>query len=249
MNKFNTLICLVGFIALFSSCSKDNDEQVAPENNLQDAQVGLFGEDAREIMVPEAMQQSADPHATAVNAYILNATMMPSLYSTLFVMPEEGVEKRSAPITASNARVAASDYWVYEWGTDTTSIAYQFYEEGDQQFFEMFMRTESKGYLKWMEIVQSKDGKEGVMKMFDDAGESMVWTWEVRADESYYFTYRSNNEDDYRYEIISNKDLSGSIKSYSAGNLDMEMNWDSAGNGSWKEYEDGSLVDEGFWEV
>lgn len=247
MNRFKTLIYLLGFVVLFSACSND-DEEVAPEKDWEDVQVGLFSEEGQQIMVPEAMQQSSDPHVAAVNTYILNATLLPSMYSTLFIMPEEGAVKRSSPITASNARMAASDYWVYEWGTDTASIAYQFYEEGGQQFFELFLNTADKGYFKWMEIVQSKDGKEGTMKWFDDAGESMVWTWEVRDDESYYLTYHDIDED-YRYEIISNKDLSGSIKSYTEDNLDMEMEWDSAGNGSWKEYDGDSLVDEGEWTV
>ena len=71
---------------------------------------------------------------------------------------------------------------------------------------------------------------------------------ERRDDESYYLTYQDIDED-YRYEIISNEDLSGSIKSYTEDNLDMEMEWDSAGNGSWKEYDGDSLVDEGEWTV
>lgn len=246
MNRFNNLIYLLGFVVFLTSCSKD-EENVAPGDDFENAQVGLFAEDARKIKVPDAMQQSSDPHAMAVSSYILNATVMPSLYSSLFIMPEEGAEKRSSPITASNGRMAASDYWVYEWGTDTASITYQFHDEGTQQYFELFIK-DSKGYFKWMEIVQNADGKQGTMKWFDDTGESLLWTWEIRADESYFFTFHSI-EDDYRYEIISNKDLSGSIKSYTEDNLDMEMEWDSVGNGSWKEYDGGSLVDEGTWVI
>lgn len=248
MNRFKTLIYLLGLIVLFSACSKD-DEGVTPKDELENVQIGLFGEDAREIAVPEAMQQSEDPYAMTAQAYILQATLMPSLYGSMFLMPSEYVEKRSSPIISStNARIAANDYWVYEWGTDTASIAYQFYEEGNQQFFELFINTGGKGYFKWMEIVQNKDGKKGTMRWFDDESSenSLIWTWETRADESYLFTFRSY-EDDYRYEIVSNKDLSGSIKSYEGSNLEMQIEWNSDGNGFWQEYEGGDLVDQGEW--
>lgn len=246
MNSFKNLIYLLGFFVFLTSCAK-NDENVDPEDDFQNAQIGLFAEDAREIKVPDAMQQSSDPYAVTANTYLLSATLLPSLYSSFFVMPEEGAEKRSSPIIASNGRTAATDYWVYEWGTDTASISYQFHEDGSQQFFELFIK-DSKGYFKWMEIVQNNDGKLGTMKWFDDAGESLLWTWEIRADESYFFTFDSI-EDDYRYEIISNEDLSGSIKSFTEDNLDLEMEWDSIGNGSWKEYDRGSLMDEGTWTI
>lgn len=46
-------------------------------------------------------------------------------------------------------------------------------------------------------------------------------------------------EDGFRYEVISNKDKSGSAKQYFEGALDIEFQWDAAGNGSWKSYEEG----------
>lgn len=241
MKKLKYIVYLLSFVVLFSSCSNDDGPGPSAQNN----KVGLFAEDARPITVPEAMQASNDEHAIMANMYIGLSTTFSS-FAYLFEVPE-GATKRNQPITASNARIAADGYTVYEWlGPDGSAIAYQYSEQGNQEVFEIFMREGNKDYFKWYEVTQNKDGKKGTLKWFGDTGIAMQWTWEIKADESYHVNFIS---EDFRYEIVSNKDLSGNIKTYSEGKLTGEISWDNIGNGWWKEYDGNNVVDEGSWDV
>lgn len=241
MKTIKYTIFLFGILFLLAACSKDEDPQPAVKGN----QVGLFAEDARPITVPEAMLESNDPYAMQANLYLTLSTVFTS-YAQYFEVPE-GATKRSQPITATNAKMAASGYTVWEWvAMDGSAIAYQYSEQGGQQVFEIFIREGSKDYYKWYEVKQNLDGKKGTLKLFGDQGVAMQWTWEIKADESYHLNY---DTDYFKYEIISNKDLSGSIKLYEDSVLTQEMEWDKIGNGWWKEYEAGELIDSGEWTV
>lgn len=234
-------IYLLGIAALFSACSSDD----GPEPSARPGnQVGLFADDARPITVPKAMQESEDPHALTANLY-LSLSVGFSSYAQYFEVPE-GATKRNQPITAANARMAANDYTVWEWGTEDFGVAYQYSEQGNQQVFEIFIREGGKGYLKWYEVTQSKDGKKGTLKFFESLGIALQWNWEIKADESYHLNYITES---FKYEIISNKDLSGSIKFFEDNILTQEMGWDKIGNGWWKQYDAGELKDSGEWTV
>ena len=246
MKSFNLLFFVLGFLFILSSCSDDDSQD--PKVEEQDApQIGIFGtEDGLPpVRVPQAMAESSDPHAIMATAYVSISTSF-SIYSVFFEVPE-GAKSSGQPITAANGRVSA-DYKTYEWtGADGSAIAYQFSEQGGKQLFEIFIKEGGKGYLKMMEVLQDKDGKSGSMKWFSELGMSALWTWKIMPDESYHLVFSS---DDSRYEVNSNKDLSGTVKFYDGNALVSEISWDSKGNGVWTDYNDeGEIEDQGDWEV
>lgn len=246
MKSLHFLFFLFGFLFILSSCSKDDSQEPAIEED-EVPQIGIFGtEDGLlPIQVPQAMAESTDPHAIMATAYVNLSTSF-SIYGAFFEIPE-GATSTNRPITAANGRIAA-DYRTYEWvGTDGSAIAYQFSEQGNQQLFEIFIKEGGKGYLKMMEVVQDKGGKSGTMKWFSEVGMSATWTWEILQDESYFLVFSS---DDSRYEVKSNKDLSGTVKFYDESQLVSEISWDSKGNGAWTDYDDaGQIEDAGEWAV
>lgn len=246
MKPFNLLFFVLGFLFILSSCSKDDSQEPMLEEEAE-PQIGIFGSEDGEIpiRVPEAMAASTDPHAIMATAYVNLSTSF-SIYGAFFEIPE-GIAPSSQPITAANGRISA-DYKTYEWiGADGSAVAYQFSEQGGKQLFEIFIKEGGKGYLKMMEVLQDKDGKSGTMKWFSELGMAAIWTWEFMQDESYFLVFSS---EDAKYEVTSNKDLSGIVKFYSDNALVSEISWDSEGNGIWKDYdESGNIEDSGAWEI
>lgn len=245
MKTIRSFACLMAFILLISACSNDEEEPAIEE--VPDHQIGLFlNEDGTSVIqVPQAMLQSSDPRAAMAASYVNLSTSF-SLYSLFFQIPN-GAKKSSQAITAPNGRTAAG-VTVYEWsGPDGSSIAYQWSEKGGQDYFEIFIKEAGLPYLKFMDVLQKKDGSSGLMKLFSEDGPELFWTWEKLANESYLLVFST---EDTRFEVLSNKDKSGTLKFFSDGALQSETTWDSLGNGSWKDYnEDGSLREQGNWTV
>lgn len=242
MKTLRFTLYFLSTLVFFSGCSKDEEPEPAVHRGNQ---IGLFAEDARPITVPEAMLESNDAFAIKANSYLTISAAFSS-YAYYFEVPE-GATKRSQPITAANAKMAASGYTIWEWvAMDGSAIAYQYSEQGGQQVIEVFLKERDKDYIKFYEVTQSTDGKKGALKLFADLEESVMWTWEIKADDSYHLNFFSNA---FKYEIISNKDLSGSIKVFEEDTLTEEIGWDEIGNGWWKLYEAGELVDSGSWTV
>lgn len=246
MNRFKQIIYLLGIAVFIYSCSKD-DEPEAMVDESEDPQIGLFAnEDGTGIIqVPQAMAESTDPHAIMATAYVNISTSF-SIYGAFFAVPE-GATKTNQPITAANGRISG-EYTVYEWvGADGSSIAYQYSESGGQELFEIFIKEGGKDYLKFMEVVQDSDGRSGSMEWFSELGMSASWTWEFRSDESYFLVFNSEDE---KYEVESNKDLSGNVKFFTNGLLRSEISWDSQGNGVWTDFDEAGLVEEeGEWKA
>lgn len=232
-------ICLLGVAALSSSCSSDDGPTPQAHNANQ---VGLFADDIRPIAPPERMKESDDPQAIEAVGILEDANEFRDL-DTLFEVPE-GATKRNGPVTALNARIA-NNYTVYEWDYGYgTKLIWQYNDQGDHETFEVFVGSEEDGFVKMYEVIQNKDGKSGSLDWFG----VMRWGWEILANESYHidFDYFGGL---YSYKIISNKDLSGSIKAYSNDSPISEYSWDASGSGSWKKYnvESGEVTGEGHW--
>lgn len=245
MKLFNLILFAFGFSFILGSCSNDDTQEPLIEEKYE-PQIGLFGinDGSPSVELPQAMVESSDPHAIMATAYVNISTSF-SIYGAFFDIPD-GATASNDPITAKNGRVS-NDYIVYEWiGADGSAIAYQFSQQGDKELFEIFLKEGSKGYLKFIEILQNKGGKAGTMKWFSELGMSATWTWEIIEEESYLIF----SSDDSKYEVKSNKDLSGSVKFYTSNSLVSEISWDREGNGIWKDFdESGEIVEEGEWEV
>lgn len=239
MKKLKYIICLLSFVVLFSSCSNDD----GPGPSAQSNKVGLFSENIRPITAPEKMKNSDDPKASEAVGILENANEFTDLENA-FEIPEEAV-KRDQPVAATNARISSNGYTIYEWRYgeegNMISMIWQYSEPGNQELYEVFMGVNDEDYILLYEVLQNKDGKKGSLNWFG----VMKWNWEIKDNESYHIDF--NYVDFISYKIISNKDLSGSIKVYSNDALIQEYEWNKNGNGSWKKYSEGEEVDSGTW--
>ena len=241
MTRLKSIFYLVGISILLISCSED--EPAPDANELEGLQVGIF--ENENITVPNAMAASSDPYAGMASNFV-NVSTTFNAYGAFFEVPA-GATKRDQPVTAVNGRIAAIDYKVYEWsGQDGYVVAYQYSVQDEQEVFEIFLKESGSDYFKILEARQNNDGKRGTMTWYGQDGETAVWTWEIDDDGNYFLTFSSEGA---KYEVISNNDRSGSVKYYTNGILETEIHWDSAGNGSWKEYDGTTVTNEGEWTV
>lgn len=238
MKKLKYILYLLSFVVLFSSCSND-DGPTPPKYNGN--KVGLFAENIRPITAPENMKNSDDPKAGEAVDILEDANEFRDL-DGFFEVPE-GATKRNGPVTPANARIASATYTVYEWTYGYgTKVIWQHADQGDHETFEIFIGSEEDEFIKMYEVIQNKDGKKGSLNYFG----FMEWKWEIKDNESYHIdlNYFAGL---YSYKIVSNKDLSGSIKVYSNDLLTQEYEWTKDGRGWWKQYSEGEEVDSKTW--
>lgn len=249
MKKPHSIIFLLFLsAAVLFSCSGNEDD---PNPNTKEAvNPGLF-ENELEVSAPAAMEISDNPYAQMATSYLSSVNSFSS-YSKAFYPPEDA-RRTTTPISAANARMAA-DYLVYEWTFDGKALAYQYSGQNGKHIFEVFYQESGKEFLRYYYAEENVDGNSGMFKMFNIAGEdpsevAASWMWEILADESGKFVYDLANGD-FRYETVANKDESGNLLISKKGADYMYFEWDSAGNGSWKQYdEDGQVLQSGVWAV
>lgn len=225
--------------AVAISCGDKDDPQPA---KLEDVKLGVF---ETEITVPEGLKNSTDEHAQTVNEFISQLSQT-SNYSAYFEVPE-GATKLSGPIQGANGRMNGNVV-TYEWAYQGGAIAYQITELDETYLFELFFRTEDSPYYKWFEGEQTKDGKSGSFVMFNYSDNTVVfqYDYEHRNDGSFFLEYDLAGM--YSLQMLVNADKSGYIKSFSSDVISFEYNWDTAGNGTWIEYdESGNQVSTGSW--
>ena len=75
----------------------------------------------------------------------------------------------------------------------------------------------------------------------------LLYEWKREAD-SILFTV-TDNKDEFKFELLVNSDESGSLKTFEGTDLVYEIQWDGAGNGSWKLYAGGEVTSSGEWTV
>lgn len=245
------LLPLVALMAIMISCSKDDDATPTVENAKFS-----FADQEEVITIPEALMESEDMYANSVASAVMQANALSQSMLQLLT-PPEGATKSTTEIVAVNGRVArtAGSVVVYTWSDGQNSIAYQVKDLSDSYVFELFFTLDGE-WVKYFEASEKKDKSAGHMIIYDFFSEESSilgrWDW-TRSGDTFNFTFTDLTYT--KWELtINTKTQAGSIKSYwgitseggtTTWELSSEITWEADGSGTWKEYSDGELLDEG----
>ena len=248
----NLRIYLLNGLAILALFSCSNDDDVKPTDSLENARLS-FADKTEIVEVPTELKNSSNIYAQQAAGYIQEINSM-GTYTSNF-LPPSGAVKTSSPVTASNGRVARTnkEYLVYTWEDSGYGITYQVSESGDNYVFEIFYKLGATGdYLKFVHAEESKSGKSGSMKIYNifaEGEESKIfvnYAWNTDADGTISFV-ADFVDTAFKYEVKVRTDGSGEVKYLTDGKLVYHMVWTVSGDGTWKLYEEGSVVSEGSW--
>lgn len=249
--KLVKLFFLISLSFFTFSCSEDDEPEVS---ELEDIRLS-FAERGEVIELPAGLINSSDPYAQTAYSHALSANLM-TAYFSFFAFPD-GATKTTNRIVAANARTsAAGEYLVYTWSDPQVGgIAYQLGDLGDRYSFEVFFRNVgSTKWLRYLYAEEKKDQSSGFMRIFnidaEDASFAVVeYSW-TRANQSIVFRYNlfTENEPTVSAVITVNETTNaGKVEYFIGADLISLISWDALGNGTWKEYEDGIVINEGSW--
>jgi hypothetical protein len=248
--KFLKIPALIMMALIVLSCSKDKD----PEPAVEQAKISFSGE-TQLIEVPAALSASQDIHAQMASQWVAVANGMGA--NLALFTPPSNATKSTDLITPINGRVAKGNaVAVYIW-TDANygSVAYQVQDVGTKYTFELFYKgNDDAGWYRYLYAEEKKDKTSGYMVLYDAWGfvsdarkEEMVrWEW-LRAGDDFTFTIRDVTADFNFVVNVNTKTKAGSIVYLEGTEKLFEITWDANGKGTWKEFEDNQVVDEGSW--
>lgn len=247
MHKFEMrrwLILMAVLMLAFAVGCSDDDDPTGPGNGGDDAPT-FDGPEA--YTAPASMQTSSDPYAQT--AYFSTVQIgLASTYLTWFNAPPGKAAADGPPWTQE---------WNFNEGGDNLTVSIVIDEQGDdwtwQVRFDGTMGGETYQNIVVYRARQAKNGSTGMLEVFNPATGNVVslWAWDASLTRM-----RSFNGTMPATEMILTPDGSGGADlsiytdGFQAGDgwESMAMSWDSAGNGSWTEYnEDGSVADSGVW--
>lgn len=248
MNLVKRILSLILVMAVVMSCSNDDDEEPA----LEDVELSFeAGSDL--IEVPTALLNSSDENAQEL-AMALTEINTISGFMASFQAPQGAVKSNTAitPINGRAAGTMADNVVVYTW-TDAasgTSVAYQIKGLSDRYTFEFFYQTpDTDGWIRYVYAEEMKNRSAGQLTVFDLTPEEEIlasWEWSRSGDiftMSYSYPWFG-----LEYEIEYNtKTKAGSLAYFIDDVVVFEADWTGNGSGSWKRYEEGTLVEEGSW--
>lgn len=230
---------MIAFFSLFLTvgCSSDDDNVSDDISNTPD-----FTLLETEIILPQVLQNHSDPYAQELVSEVDLVTTYQSYAAFTQVPPGAEVSHQPIQATGSWDRPYTTNnsvqYTVYTYSyMGYITIAYQFSVQNGMDVVEIFYSSpETNGFVKYIDIRQTQDGKNGTMKFLglDDDEYVYKWTWQTFPDESLLI-----NMDMYgfaNYEMLYYPDQSGYLKYFWDGQLQMEFHWDADGSGTWIDY-------------
>ncbi len=120
-------------------------------------------------------------------------------------------------------------------------------------YSRIFLKETGSDWLKFFHAEETKDGTEGLMKVFNIYGDNksevvFQYSW-VRANGVLTLTFSDAESDSSVVIAINETTGAGSVEYYEDGEKTYNMTWDAEGNGTWTYYEDGDAVDSGAWDA
>lgn len=229
MKRWYFLFTVVLFILAFTGCEKDKEEKA------QMAQMKLE-ENLSKLGIPDAIKNSSNSYAQQVVGYYDQAMSIGD-YTDWFDLPDD----------------ATHDGDNYYWTYGGFSL-WEVYDENSSGYTrEIYIKTNETSKLKYLVSEESKDGKTGTLEIYNYLSEKdeLLYTYDWTFDSKGNLTLSYNwTDESFKYDIVSNVDLSGSVKYYSEGKLLYEFLWNTDGSGSYKWFdEDGSVIDNDSWTV
>lgn len=237
--KLLTLFVSIFTLLIVSSCKKDdntNPDKASMEYNV------------KTVDIPDAMAQSNDPGAQMARQYIGMLNGM-SAYGGMMTPPS-----KSSHIT--NLKDGSPEIYVWEVneGNIHCTFTLTYTETATLYTWKMVLDGTMDGQVfnnfTYISAEEAKDGSYSKITVFDPENNDILTTMSW---------YEENGSTNFTFEIpegillsiIVNADNSGSIELKEWINnhweLSYEANWDSSGHGSWWEYFDGVLSDQGNW--
>jgi hypothetical protein len=225
------LLSILLLVLTVVSCKKDVEEDIeATRMKLIDR--------VENLDVPEVMKNSSNDNAKTAVGYV-DMVKGVANYFTWIEVPED----------AQRVSLKSSDdvyFWSYGgvtvWETLTeTSTAYKWVIEIDN----------GTGRKKYLESEEQKDGSYGIMKVYDEDGSTILFTyeWEFDAAGNGTILWKDASES-FIYDVTVNVDNSGYAKWISEGVLIYHFLWNSDGSGSYSYYDtDGEVLLSENWDV
>ncbi len=245
----SVLLIFVVILAFSSGCSKDKSK---PADNYK---LPGFADSTINLNVPEGLKNSPDVHAKYVVSEIQAVTDMSGFLGN-FVPPDNavnnnGVYQWSIPYDGNTITF----YWQYKDETVKNTWTEQVQFNDDSTRYDFVSAWESKT-SETGEVVynfnwtcadpNNNDNQNNCQDLY------YTYSWNTAANGTFTFKkdWQSSQSaiDLYNYEFVSNADGSGSLKEYNQGNLYMDIEWDSQGNGTWTQYS-GDTSQSGSWSV
>ncbi len=247
------LLMILAVMALISSCSKDDDEAPSVDN----AKFSFAGNETI-VTLPAGMEESLDSHASQVADATWELNFNVAFYTALMT-PPSGAQKSTTEIVPGNGRVAATagSVVVYTWGDEAQGleVAYQVKDQSDSFLFELFMKVDGT-WFKYFGASEKKDKSSGYMVMYTESSLEPTerWDW-TKSGDNINFTFTDFSWQKFDM-IINTKTKAGELKSYWGTTLNeqvtweltSEITWNSDGSGTWIEYMDGDVYDQGTFE-
>ncbi len=232
---------ILALVALFAfSCSDKNNN---PTENLEQPPEQVSAEP---ITLPQAMQQSHDPHAQMVNNYVQMINMFQQFTNSL--VPRNRVGK-----ITGNTESLGGPPWVYTWNADSLNFKLVITIENDQYHWKLSITGTSYGHnfadFVYLEAWQSTDGKSGklIVHDFEEGNDTIQWTWNIDANGTETITY-TDSMSGTKMEAVQKSDLSGTLKIWQNNVLTFQASWTGAGSGTWITYdENGNQTGSGSW--
>ena len=233
---------------LFVGACSDDESNSNPNGDLENAEFSFAGSTSI-VEVPDALSNAEDPVALQTFGWVQLANAMTNLVGNF--TPPPGATTSSQRIVPANGRVKDGEYLVYIWEESGVSIAYQISQTDDSYIFEILLKGPGADeFFRLIYAEEKKDQSEGFMRVYDETFVDdyiLLYEWKREAD-SILFTV-TDNKDEFKFELLVNSDESGSLKTFEGTDLVYEIQWDGAGNGSWKLYAGGEVTSSGEWTV
>lgn len=231
------MIAFFSLLIVFTGCKKDDegDPSEAPEFKT------------RTIEVPPTMQNSDDIGAQQATAYIglangyanMGAMMTPPGKSTLVTNLKDGTP------------------WTYTWevsdAAGTFSVTLTVREDSQMYIWEFKITGNIDGInvndFVYMRGTEYKDGSQGSLEMWDLENGDLLFSWSW-TDSDGVFTLELLFPDSFKMLMTVYPDGSGTMDYYTWINqwvLEFRVSWTAAGTGEWWQYQNGAVVEQGFW--
>ncbi len=243
------IVTFIITLPVISSCSKDNSKPASSG----DYRLPGFVDSTITLNVPQALLNSSNTYAKYASSEIQSVTDM-SGFLGYFVPPDN----------------AENNNGIYQWtlpynGT-TLTFYWQYKEESDKYRWIEQVQFANSDTLDFVSAWESKSNETGeVIYNFgwtcSDPHNTQnncqdvfyIYDWNKASDGTFTFDKKWQLQDTQstvlnNNEFVINPDGSGSLKEYNMGSLNLEIEWDAQGNGTWTQYT-GDTSQSGNWTV
>lgn len=227
---------LIFTAALFiGGCSSSDDDGPSGPSGDNPPEMGGTGVN---ITVPAGMANSQDPHAQIANGYIQMANSISDHGG--FFTPPSGIR-------------AAAESWEYSWSEGGLTVTLIIEETSNMYTWDVYLDG-SDGYYTYdnahmYHAWEYIDGSCGGLEFYslDEYMGELEWTWCTDSAGVFTMTMTTYYElESFEIELVVYPDGSGDLSYTFDGILELYIEWNADGSGSWWTY---NPADSGNWDA